>query len=495
MTTTTVTTVVKKKRGVGDAASEVIDSAGDLASHAAAVAAATDPDDANASLEDVAGDVKDILDSATGLMTETQAASAIPPEPSILDLAKNAPPYGVRRMHDVLCPAFEWDKVAATYPQLSAQIKAAEITDLFGAQGQSLIHQCMVDASAVPEPAKVAAFAKAYGLLTTLPPELFDHFEAARAQGVQRFKKKNSKAPALAPADIQNGKIRAGQFKRPFITSGRANMKPNKGQTPRIPMQTHVPDPADFQRQLISAGHEATAPGSSSPSAEAQIAALRPKKAAKALAKLEKQRQFYTNNMRDQARDAFMTMHDLILSSFPELCPMGSSPSSNAPSPTQAETLDNGATNTLEVAKTKGKRKGKGKGKAGRIRASKKADSGTLSPKVLKSVTKNAVRDARRRDAAQISELTRRLEELERQPEPGDKLRRGLDVLKFAAPVASTPAPDASSASTDESEVKLQWLVKRAKSPNGDISRPALEELVQRVSPGKLVELMSTHDR
>lgn len=273
-------------------------------------------------------------------------------------------PLPIRRLHDHICAAFDAESVKAEYPsvekigdvidpQFFARAVTAALTD-DGGSGKN--------ASALP------GLSAAYGMAV----DLVKTDEEVLAEAQDALHKMFS--DAYPSVHLTPGSIAAGEFKRPYISAGRANQISN-GMSPRMPMSANVPDAAQFDRGPLTAGQQAPSPSAGSPNSPTSMKASdviideretdggvivkaihTPSGIAfegdpgeefdsvwKALrAEVNKGRTFYTNNSRDQAAEVMTQMHDYIASSHPGICPMSTKAEDEMePSPIGDKKVDN----------------------------------------------------------------------------------------------------------------------------------------------------------
>jgi len=115
--------------------------------------------------------------------------------------------------------------------------------------------------------------------------------------------------PGSAP---QPGMLCAGDFKRPYLTEGRANPGTGYGGPHTFNRFGHDIEASDFERGHLDAGHAADSPANKGAAPIIEPAPLPPGMS----------RTFYRNASRDAARSAMGAMHDHIAQTFPDLCPM-----------------------------------------------------------------------------------------------------------------------------------------------------------------------------
>lgn len=186
-------------------------------------------------------------------------------------------PYTLKRLHDVNCPAYEWDAVKAAYPALTKQdgVALAMGPTALAAVYEMLLGVVTADGGTGSEVWDIydiwciyrdladyiqqANFAAVYG---------DDMFFAARSELHEAFKTANDRSapgesadtlevppPGPRPAD----EVQAGSFARPYLTAGHQTQGGFES-APRVPVSTHVPDAADYTRGPLTVGHQQDSP-------------------------------------------------------------------------------------------------------------------------------------------------------------------------------------------------------------------------------------------
>lgn len=312
------------------------------------------------------------------------------------------PSYTAKRMHDALCAAFSWDAVVAEYPALKTVGDA-----LAPAYFRNQVTAAAVkgDMFAVAELAGIAQAAEELHAGVVEAAKLAD----ARAYLHKGF---TDLYPTQGP--VTPTTMTAGQFQRPYIAAGRAPLNaPPVGRAANVPPPTHTPDPDDFQRGLLTAGHAASSPSNKGNNLDAGT--------------LDSgaARSFYRNASQEAARNAMVVMHDHVASTYPGACPMAASKAVMPPNmrdanrPTPVTPPETG--------------KAPGEVTKGQL----------LSRKDLKKLLKTAVGDATKAVADvyenQIAALQAEIDELGAQPDPAQAPLRG--VVRKAATIDGESAP------------------------------------------------------
>lgn len=203
------------------------------------------------------------------------------------------------RLHDLLCPAYHPDDVAACHPGANL----ASAVDGGGWQGKALT----ATASAPLEMAQAAMhlWQHAETIKATSPEDLTD----LRWDGFKSFMDAQS-GPGSFPVPSE---LTATRFTRPLITPGHQATAPGSGEPRHGGVPAGQASAAQFGRDYTEAGHAADSPqntGQPGPAVTPPSQTGRPT------------RMFYRNTAKDQARQAMLAMHDHIAQTFPDLCPM-----------------------------------------------------------------------------------------------------------------------------------------------------------------------------
>jgi hypothetical protein len=335
-------------------------------------------------------------------------------------------PYHLARLHDATCAAYHGDDVAALHPAVAKGIPSLVDVDSFAdAVSKALVE----DAGTGARIAEVPALSEAYGLAITLKAADAGLLDEAMADVRKLFEDMN---PGARPKPTD---ITPGQFKRPYVSAGRAGMRP--GKSPRIPLISHVPDP--------------------SKAAEAD---------------LTKGRTFYTNAARDEAQASLTAMHDYIAAQHPGICSMTDTdnPMITADGPVATEKLDTRQSSTLTPVSEADL-------------ASKVEQEVTkgFTPDAVQKMIADAVKAATEPLTEQLATLGKSVDEIARQPSVDAAAYRGSAVLQKVAGAAQTPAGRGDADGGTDALQDVVRLVKRAKHPSSEVSTPAMSELIDRV--------------
>lgn len=198
--------------------------------------------------------------------------------------------YALRRAHDATCDAYSPTVIASAHPSIEKNGYKAVLEP-------EVIRTLLSSIAETGEPSQIAALASAVGAATTLSTMKAADIEAARVAISKAF---SDEYPDAHPTP---GSITPGQFKRPYLTTGRTPST-STGANPRIPVSNVTVDGDDFTRGPLTDGQESPSPensGSHTPSnatAADQIAAA----------------------TADVAMNALSALHDHIAAAYPTIC-------------------------------------------------------------------------------------------------------------------------------------------------------------------------------
>lgn len=370
---------------------------------------------------------------------------------------KAAASYTVKRMHDATCAAYAWDSVADTYPSLKGvadaivpgffrdQVTAAAqkgdmttVTALAGvAQAADEIHKGIVEVEKLAD-----ARAMLHKSFTDMYPDT--HL-----------------TPGAPP--------QPGQFQRPYLRAGHAPLNASGGRPTNVPAGSHTPDPDDFQRGPLTAGHQAPSPSNKGNNLDtggslASGAA----------------RTYYANASQEATRVALTAMHDHIAATYPNACVMAASKSVMPP-----DMRDTNRPHPVVVPPT-----AKAPGEKTDAPAVTKTTSDGLSKKQLaklvKSAVDNATADVRNHYEQQLSALRAELDDLGAQPDPAQAPLRGAvrkaattDGTGTAVAVKESLITKAQQRADAERDEQVTYLTGLTKSANPSIREQAENSLTR----------------
>jgi len=362
---------------------------------------------------------------------------------------KDAEPvsYSVKRMHDVFCAAYHEDDVRAEYPSLKGLGDAADEAywsrelakaNAAGDAEATAELSYMVQAAQHLKGADPLAVADGRALLHKAFADLYP----------------NTAKPT--PTDMSPGK-----FQRPYLSAGRAPLTAT-GASPRVPPSTHTPEPQDFQRGLITSGHQATPPaakGGNNPNGY-------------------NARDYYGPAAREAAKNAMQSQHDRLVGSQPDLCPMSPSRSVMPPDLSAGSVptpVTPPATNTAP-----GEKSVDGGGEVVTLLKALLTQTEKQNKKITKAL------DAQLAEANEkIVELSKQIDQLGSQPDPAQAPVRGV-VRKSA--VHGEPAPVERRSLVDEAQQhveqerqeRLAYLTRLTKSGDPAMRQKA-EDAIERL--------------
>ena len=305
----------------------------------------------------------------------------------------------------------------------------------------------------------------------------------------------------LTPGDIM-----PSQFRRPYISGGRANQTAKPGQKPRLPMSASTPDAANFDRGYLQDGRAANSPSAGGPNSASnqKISKLDcsgethevegvtvykithlptgvsaqgswEKEAWENLKDAVKQRNFYTNNSRDQAAEVMTGMHDYIVAMHPNICPMAAKqgPETEPAAPEDAGRLqvDNRAGET--PTEQAGYQKLETADIQKLIEAEVEKQVGPLKKKNKKLEKRAEEAEARAAEFARMAD-----------PELG-VYRGGLGVIPFVPKREETTQGSEDQAEVEKREM-VEWCLEKLHSPDQATSRQAMEKLQSLLNPDEL---------
>lgn len=365
-------------------------------------------------------------------------------------------PYTLKRFHDHTCAAYSSEAVGEEYPTCASVLDALDVSYWQKAISTALTE----DAGSGRLARTMTILSDAYGQAVQLRSSPPDAVADAQAFMRKAFR------DMYPDVTVKPSTVTPGRFCRPFIASGRAGMHATAH--PRLPMQAHVPDASDFERGYLSAGHAADSPCAGPPNGPRSE---KNKKADK--------RQFYTNNARDQACEAMMTLHDYIVATHPEVCPMGLEPAT--PAPNDGGRVDNQSHASPKPVAMKGTLN----------LEDAEVDIATLKTMIAKVASKKA-KKATGKLAKKNKKLTKKLakvakanDELTKLADPSAMAYRGG---KIGPAVTKEAAPEAPG---DSKQDEIDWLKGQVRHPDIAVSRPAMDKLQGMVSPDELADILT----
>lgn len=237
------------------------------------------------------GELVEDLEHMAGMPTDPDKVPD--KQPSSISLS-----YGAKRMHDVFCSAYHEDAIRAEYPSLKNFADAADEA-YWGRE----LAKATADGDAVAAVELSGMVFAAQQLKAADPAAVED----ARAQMHKAFADLYPNTAKPTPTDMTPGK-----FQRPYLSAGRAPLTAT-GASPRVPPGTHTPEPQDFQRGLITSGHQAKPPAAKSEGGNNPNG--------------YDARGYYGPAARAAAENYMKSQHDRLVGSQPDLCPMAASAS------------------------------------------------------------------------------------------------------------------------------------------------------------------------
>jgi hypothetical protein len=201
-------------------------------------------------------------------------------------------------LHDLLCPAYSHKSVSEAHPY-------ATLANIDTTTWQT---KAMEAATGAPLQEAMAATDRWHyaNLLKGLDA---DTAEELRYELHKAFQDANP-GPGTFPKPSE---VKPGMFQRPILTAGHARPSFQAAEPNTSPMAAGQIMASQFTRDYLSAGRADESPANKG----ADLAVAPPR------ATGTPSRVFYTNQMRDNARQAMVAMHDHIAQTYPDICPMG----------------------------------------------------------------------------------------------------------------------------------------------------------------------------
>jgi hypothetical protein len=325
--------------------------------------------------------------------------------------------YSHQRMHDALCAAYSEVSVKSVYPSLETFADAIDPNFWRDAAAEA------ERAGKMKKTARLRSLAQQAEAVKSMDQAMLAD---ARADLFKMFMDSYPNVHLTPSSPPQ-----PGQFRRPFLNGGHAQMKPSG--KPRIPNSTHVPEPGDFDRGPLTAGQERPSP--------ANKGNLNTSVATGAV------RSYYPAASRTATLNAIQAMHDHICQTYPDTCAL-------APAD-KVLPQDMAASAVPEPVSPA--RQGTAPGEK------------SIEPDVIKSIVAQEISALRgeyeekiSKYEKKISKMQKEIDELGSQPDPAQAPVRGA-VRKAAAPVA--PVEKAATAPGDDEEgAYYAYLLKAASS-------------------------------
>jgi hypothetical protein len=479
--TKAVATTATVKKGKVPKADRKVTNAIEEADDAIENAKDAQDEDNKAHMETKEGDDKDMTDTDGDTSSATKSYSS---------------DYATKRLHDALCMAYTQDAVLKAHKTINTLADAIDI-DYWKHQAEKAFGEGPDAAMPV-----LNAYAAA-NRLASLDADLI-------SQAHERMHK--AFADMYPNVHLSPTAISAGMFKRPFISAGRAGLSPNG--KPNLPIGTKVPSASDFNRPLITEGHEAASPmhqemgatkseeiditgatfvkithertgyAVAGPSEKVAYKQLRTDLLAKGVQLMTwKQRQFYTNNAKDQATSAMQQLHDYICMNHPDICQMMPPGTTHTvddavPANDNASMMNNNQDAhpmpaSMPTTKT--------------VKATTNADIAKAIAKATRKMDKRAEKLAKKLAAAH-----KRIESLEKSADTSEPVYRGPRVIPFVPKAMTTTKAeeDAARLKVEKSE-EVAWLRKEVTTGDPEARRNAVEKLQSMLTPDELAQVLT----
>lgn len=348
------------------------------------------------------GDAVEDLERDAGMRTDPD------PVPDRVPASLKVSAYQVQRMHDATCAAFDWRTVAEEYPSLKSAADAVVPAFFLDQMQAAALKGNLTGVTSLAETVRAA---------DEMHKGIYD--PDAVADGHAALHK--AFAEMYPNTRVTPGSVTPGMFQRPYISAGHAPQTAPAGRTPNVPPSSRVPDPNDFDRPLITEGHEAESPGDRGDN-------LRTGSVSSGSA-----RRFYSNAAKTAARNAMRAMHDHISDAFPDMCPMAASKA--AVPPDMRDTARPRPTRALDVPAAPGE-------KAAGVSVKKAKGLGRKQvAKIVKSAVAEATKSLHGGYETQISALQAEIDYLAGLPDPTQAPVRGVVRTKAATSTSDGAAP------------------------------------------------------
>jgi hypothetical protein len=346
--------------------------------------------------------------------------------------------YGV--LHDLTCPCFHPDDVAKSYPSY-------DLSSLDPNHWQRKAFELAASAPLDQAHKANTLWQHVVTLKGTDPRYLME----VKSELYKEFRDANP-GPGSFPTP---GSINGHAYNRPLVTAGHEAASPGHGGPNTAPNPFGSISASQYDRGYVTGGHAATAPSSSGEP-------MRPVSAPSVTG--VPTRTYYTNAMRNNARQAMLAMHDHIAQTFPDLCPTapdgspygGSLPGSRPVSTGVGGPAPHGAAKAVKAAKVKTEPTTPTVDKAVETDVTKAVtlDLATVQAMITKAVADvNEIRDAEvaglRKD---LKKTRRKLDALAEQPDPVGPYR-GVAFEQINKAVAPEVLPSVSRAERAQQSV------------------------------------------
>lgn len=207
-------------------------------------------------------------------------------------------------IHDLTCPCYDPQEASKCFPYF-------DLNQLDDADWQQKAFDQAASAPLAEAQRATRLWQHAVTLKSASPDDLLE----LRHEAHKAFADANP-GPGMAPSPTQ---LDPKKFNRPYLAAGHAAASPGQEAPNKAPMIGNDISAEDYTRGFLSAGHAADSP--SNKGADTGVPS----------------RAYYTNQGRDNARQAMTAMHDHIAQTFPGVCQLGNGPATpgqaTAPTP------------------------------------------------------------------------------------------------------------------------------------------------------------------
>jgi hypothetical protein len=379
---------------------------------------------------------------------DTQPQSA--PE-ALVTKAQSEPDYAARRLHDALCPCYDWNTVVDVYPALKGQLHdiVKDTKDVYF----RLLMQSIADGTEDSAPGLAGTYYVA-SKLADIDRTLLDDARAELHKAT---------CATMGADDGGNGQVpphpsdppKPGSFTRPFLSAG--HYRENADSTHRdFPSAAHVPAASDFNRDNLTTGHEADSPANkAADNTEKANRAGVPAPGSPASA-------VYGAAQRDAIASVILDLHDHVVSPFPQFCNM-TAPVPLSPSSSKSLDMQVGVpAKELSVSDTQ-------------AFESKGAD---LEPAITKSAARDILAPEITEYETKIADLQAMVDEYESAPSVAQAPFRGVVAVNRAVHKRDANQAEKSAAELDSS-AEVELLKRYLASGNSEMRLRAEERLAK----------------
>lgn len=337
--------------------------------------------------------------------TTGDAAKAVNPE---LAVSMRYKTVGVDadlgRLHDLLCPCYDPQETSKCFPHF----------DLNQLDVDAWQQKAFNLAASAPLPQAQAA-TKLWQNAVTLQQTSANDLWELRHEAHKAFADANP-GPGSFPTPT---KMSAQRYNRPYLSAGHAAASPGQMGPNTAPIIGNDISAEDYTRGFLSSGQAADSPANKATGAPSRV--------------------FYSNDLKNNARQAMSAMHDHISQTFPDICPMFTGNPNDGSAPAAAN----------PVPASVGAQKANGGGNKG-------GNSGNVAKRLEKAVLKGflTLEEAKSLYAASTAEKST-------EPEVTKAATLDVDAVSDLVTKAVTDAVSARQAEHEQELADLRRLIKK----------------------------------